>query len=67
MKRDSLIVFVIGAIITLVISNLIIYTFSPPDDRIPIGVGVSIGIIMIWLYPWFVTRRKQKKNGIRPG
>lgn len=62
MKQDSLIVFVIGAILTLVISNLAIYIFSPVDDQASIGVGVSIFIVIIWLYPWFAARRKQKKS-----
>jgi hypothetical protein len=62
MKQDSLTVFVIGAILTLVITNLVIYVFSPSDDRAPIGVGVSLFIVMIWLYPWFVARHKQRKS-----
>jgi len=57
-----MIVFVIGAILTLVISNLLIYVFSPADDRVPIGVGVSLAIVIIWLYPWLVARSKQKKS-----
>jgi|GEM_PF-4615027 hypothetical protein len=61
MKQDSLIVFVIGAIFTLVISNLVIYIFFPVGDQASIGVGVSIFIVIIWLYPWFSARRKQKK------
>jgi hypothetical protein len=62
MKQDSLIVFVIGAVLTLVISNLVIYVFFPSGDRAADGVGVSIFIIIIWFYPWFVARRKQKKS-----
>jgi hypothetical protein len=59
LKQDSLIVFIIGAIVTLVISNLLIYIISPADDRVPIGVGVSLFIIIIWLYPWFAARSKK--------
>jgi len=62
MKQDSLIVFVIGAMLSLVISNIIIYVFSPSDNRAPNGVGVSLGIVIIWVYSWFVARRKQKKS-----